>query len=193
MYLYDHVAHEQLTAALTEPPLAPRALSDTPPCSWLSRAATLPSVRLADPARLLLTDFHQESPCTVSEHRTIDEALGDMVRLGVRALLVIRDERLSGLITSYDIQGERPLQFLQQSTFLCHEEIEVGHIMTPWSELRVLAWQTVEHARVWSLVKAFEHSEVTHLLVIETAQDRSEHVRGLISRSRLVRQLGKSS
>ena len=192
MYLYDHVAHEQLTTALIEPPLAPRAPSDTPPCSWLSRAATLPSVRLADPARLLMTDFHQESPCTVSEHRTIDEALRDMIHLGVRALLVIRDERLSGLITSYDIQGKRPLQFLQQSTFTRHEEIEVGHIMTPWSDLRVLAWPTVERARVWNLVKAFEHSEATHLLVIETAQDRSERVRGLISRIRLVRQLGKS-
>ena len=192
MYLYDHVAHDQLTTRLTAPPLAPCAPPDAPLCSWLSRAATLPSVRLADPARLLMTDFHQESPCTVSEHHTIDEALRDMIRLSVRALLVIRDERLSGLITSYDIQDERPLQFLQQSTFIRHEEIEVGHIMTPWSDLRALAWPMVEHARVWNLVKAFEHSEATHLLVIETAPDRSERVRGLISRSRLVRQLGKS-
>ena len=192
MYLYDRLAHEQLTTALTDPPLAPRALPDAPLCSWLSHAATLPSVRLADPARVLMTDFHHEAPCTVSEHRTIDEALRDMIRLSVRALLVIRDERLSGLITSYDIQGERPLQFLHQSTCTRHEEIEVGHIMTPWSDLRVLAWPAVEHARVWNLVKAFEHSEATHLLVIETAQGQRERVRGLISRSRLARQLGKS-
>lgn len=192
MYLHDRLAHEQLTTALAEPPLAPRAAPGTPPCSWLSRAATLPSVQLADPARVLMTDFHQESPCTVSEHRTIDEALRDMIRLSVRALLVIRDERLRGLITSYDIQGERPLQFLQQSTCTRHEEIEVGHIMTPWSELRVFAWPTIERARVWSLVKAFEDSDATHLLVIETTPDRCERVRGLISRSRLARQLGKS-
>ena len=37
-----------------------------------------------------------------------------MIRFGVRALLVVRDQRTMGLITSYDIQGERPLQFLQE-------------------------------------------------------------------------------
>ena len=63
----------------------------------------------SDPAIHALTDFTREHPVTVDEERQIDDALGDMIHLGVRAMLVMREQRIVGLITSYDIQGERPL------------------------------------------------------------------------------------
>src|ERR1700733_8446960 len=78
---------------------------------------------LNDPAILAVTDFTREHPATVDEERQIDDALADMVRLGVRALLVVREQRIIGLITSYDIQGERPLQFLQTSNYTRHQDI----------------------------------------------------------------------
>src|SRR5580658_5233514 len=84
-----------------------------------------------DPAIHAITDFTREHPVTVDEERQIDAALEDMIRVGVRALLVVRDQRIVGLITSYDIQGERPLQFLQTSNYSRHQDIRVGHIMTP--------------------------------------------------------------
>src|SRR3984957_11977698 len=71
----------------------------------------------SDPAIHAITDFTREHPVTVDEERQIDAALEDMIRLGVRAMLVVREQRIVGLITSYDIQGERPLQFLQSSTY----------------------------------------------------------------------------
>ncbi|MHB1539810.1 MAG: CBS domain-containing protein [Steroidobacteraceae bacterium] len=150
-------------------------------------------MRLTDPALLLMTDFRQTLPLTVSKHRPLDEALADMMRFGVRALFVVHDDLLVGFITSYDIQGERPLQFLQQSTFTRHEDIEVGHIMTPWDALPVLEWPTVEAARVCDLLAVFERNSLTYLVVVETAADRCERVRGLFSRSHLLRQLGASS
>src|SRR5438552_5494808 len=66
-----------------------------------------------DPAIHAVTDFTREHPATIDEERQIDDALEDMIRIGVRALLVVREQRVVGLITSYDIQGEKPLQFLQ--------------------------------------------------------------------------------
>lgn len=174
-------------------PLLSPARLHCPPRNSRSPAPDLPLVRLADPARLLMTDFQHEPVFTVTADRPIDEALSDMMRFGVRALLVIHDDLLVGLITSYDIQGERPLQFLQQSTFTRHEEIEVGHIMTPWSELPVVEWSTVEVARVSDILKVFERTALTHLVVAEVARDRCERVRGILSRSRLVRQLGATS
>src|SRR5487761_1913324 len=59
-----------------------------------------------DPAVLAITDFTREHPITVEEDRQIDAALEDMIRFGVRALLVVRERRIVGLLTSYDIQGE---------------------------------------------------------------------------------------
>src|ERR1700721_3700707 len=76
-----------------------------------------------DPAIYAITDFTREHPVTVDEERQIDDALHDMIHLGVRAMLVLREQRIVGLITSYDIQGERPLQFLQQSNYTRHHEI----------------------------------------------------------------------
>src|SRR5271163_3121053 len=96
-----------------------------------------------DPAIHAITDFTREHPVTVDEERQIDAALEDMIRVGVRALLVTRDQRIVGLVTSYDIQGERPLQFLQTSNYSRHQDIRVGHIMTPWDSLLAVDWDSI--------------------------------------------------
>ena len=143
-----------------------------------------------DPAIHAITDFTREHPATVDEERQIDAALEDMIRLGVRALLVVREQRIVGLITSYDIQGERPLQFLQSSTYTRHQDIRVGHIMTPWDKLLAVDWESVQSARAGDLLHVLEEAEMTHLLVIERGKkSASPIVRALISRARLARQL----
>jgi CBS domain-containing protein len=112
------------------------------------------------------------------------------VRLGVRALLVVRDRRVVGLITSYDIQGERPLQFLQSSTYSQHRDIRVGHIMTPWEDLQAVDWEHLQSARAGDLLNVLEDAGVTHLLVVDAAKSHEAPiVRALVSRARLSRQL----
>jgi CBS domain-containing protein len=143
-----------------------------------------------DPAIYAITDFKRDYPMTVDAERQIDDALGDMIRLGVRALLVAKEQRLVGLITSYDIQGERPIQFLQSSNYSRHLDIRVVHVMTPWDELMVLDWEELEAARAAELLMLFEQTNLTHLLVIEgNRKAGSSTVRALASRARLVRQL----
>ena len=160
--------------------LAPRTAGDGTP------------IDPADPAILAITDFTRETPITVDEDRPIDAALEDMVRFGVRALLVLRDRRIAGLITSYDIQGERPLQFLQNSTYEHHRDVRVGHIMTPWNELLALDWDAVRHARAGTLLETLRQVGRTHLLLIERGADRRSLVRGLASRARFERQVRAS-
>ena len=143
-----------------------------------------------DPAILAITDFTREYPVTVDEDRQIDDALGDMIHLGVRAMLVMREQRIVGLITSYDIQGERPLQFLQTSNYSRHQEICVGHIMTPWDKLLAVDWESIQAARAGDLLQALEEAGLTHLLVIERgAKNTTPIVRAMVSRARLARQL----
>src|SRR6202789_2523339 len=121
----------------------------------------------SDPAIHAITDFTREHPVTVDEERQIDAALDDMIRLGVRALLVVREQRIVGLITSYDIQGERPLQFLQTSNYSRHQDICVGHIMTPWDKLLAVDWESIQAARAGDLLQVLEEAGLTHLGGVE--------------------------
>ncbi|HUX72573.1 MAG TPA: CBS domain-containing protein [Steroidobacteraceae bacterium] len=142
-----------------------------------------------DPATLAVTDFTREHPITVDEERQIDAALQDMIRFGVRALLVLRERRIVGLITSYDIQGERPLQFLQNSNYEHHRDVRVGHIMTPWPDLLAVDWRAVQSARAGELYDVLRHAGLSHLLVVEKRGDDALVVRALVSHARLERQL----
>ena len=144
----------------------------------------------SDPAIHAVTDFTREHPVTVGEERQIDDALGDMIHLGVRAMLVMREQRIVGIITSYDIQGERPLQFLQTSNYSRHQDICVGHIMTPWDKLLAVDWEGIQAARAGDLLQVLEEAGLTHLLVVERgAKNATPIVRAMVSRARLARQL----
>ncbi len=143
-----------------------------------------------DPAILAVTDFTREHPVTIDPERQIDDALDDMIRMGVRALLVDKDQRILGLITSYDIQGERPLQFLQSSTYSHHRDIRVAHIMTPWHALTAINWETLQTMRAGDLLQVLDHAGLTHIIVVEADRIGSSCVvRALVSRARLIRQL----
>ena len=155
----------------------------------LRPATTLPSVKATDAATHVMTDFAHERPITVNEQRRIDDALEDMICFGVRALLVVRGDQVTGLITSYDIQGERPLQFLQSSTYTRHDEIQVAHVMTPLERVPALDWEEVREASVAEIAEVFSGTAATHLIVLESGVKGAVLVRGLISRTRLGRQL----
>lgn len=148
-----------------------------------------PALRPTDPATAAITDFTHDHPVTVDPERSIDDALADMIHLGVRALLVEHEHQLVGLITSYDIQGEKPMQFLLSSTFHRHEDLRVAHIMTPWDRLQALEWRALESACAADLLHVFEATGLTHLIVIEAQEPGRTTVRGLASRARLLRQL----
>lgn len=152
------------------------------------------SLKLDDPAILVMTDFGHQHAVTVDENRHIDDALQDMIHGGVRALLVVRDEKVTGLVTSYDIQGERPVLFLRSSRCIhptcLHRDILVGDIMTPWAELKTLPFEDVRAAPVESVARVFRSTDLMHVLVVESIPGAGTTVRGVFSRTRLERQLG---
>jgi CBS domain-containing protein len=143
-----------------------------------------------DPAIYAMTDFTREHPMTVDADRQIDDALNDMIRGGVRALLVYENHHIVGLVTSYDIQGERPMQFLQSSTYTRHGDLRVAHVMTPWQDLLALDWEEIQALRAGDLLRVFEETGLTHIVVVEHDRHHSPAtVRALVSRARLERQL----
>jgi len=142
-----------------------------------------------DPAVHAMTDFTSKFAITVAPDRQIDAALADMMRLSVRAMLVVRAESVVGLITSYDIEGPRAARFAERPQATRREDITVGDIMTEWEDLPTLDFGTVQTARISDLLEIFAGVGVMHLLVVESDERGAEVVRGLISRSRIERQL----
>jgi CBS domain-containing protein len=151
-----------------------------------------------DAATYALTDFHRESPISVPADRPIDEAFGDMNRLGIHALLVTRsepggEERMLGLLTSYRIKQRRADARRLPPELRAHGALSVGEIMTPWHELALLKYASLEYLRVIELAKMFQGSGLTHVLVVEADGDDSLVARGLISRAAIAICLGRSS
>jgi|SRR5580658_117148 CBS domain-containing protein len=141
-----------------------------------------------DSALRAMTDFTSKFAITVEPERQIDAALADMARLSVRAMLVVRRESVVGLITSYNIEGRRAERFAEQYQ-VAREHIRVGDIMTEWEDLPTLDWHTLQTARISDLLEIFKGIGVMHLLVIQSDERGAEVLRGLISRSRIERQL----
>jgi CBS domain-containing protein len=157
----------------------------------LPRRATTPSshIQLYDPAVTVMNDFSRQHPVTVDEDRPIGVALADMARLGVRSMLVVNELNVVGLITSYDIEGERPIQYIQQFHDVRRNDVQVGQIMTRWHDLVTLNWSEVRSARVIDVLQALRDADLMHLLVVEHEGNGTTSVRGLFSRSRIERQL----
>lgn len=148
----------------------------------------------SDPATLAMTDFQEYDVVTVHKSRPIDGALQDMMYRGVRALFVTDDSNnVTGLVSSYDIQGEKPLRFLQ-SAARAHDiqgrnDILTAHIMTPLSDLRVLSIEEINNATLGDLVNSFEEFCLTHIVVVDKPRD-TWRIRGIVSAARLQRILG---
>ena len=96
----------------------------------------------------------------MDEDRQIGAALSDMARLGVRSLLVVNELNVVGFITSYDIEGERPIQYIQQFHDVRRNEVQVGQVMTRWHDLVTLNWSAVRTARVIDVLQALR--DTTH-------------------------------
>jgi CBS domain-containing protein len=157
----------------------------------MRRLLAAPDLRLRDPALHAMTDFTRRVPISVGPERQIDEALSDMMRFGVRALLVQSGDSILGLITACDILGQRPASFAARSAGIRREHICVRDIMTQWGDMPTVDWSTMQTARVRDLIEIFDGIGVSHLLVVEGDDRGVPVVRGLISRARIERRLSQ--
>jgi CBS domain-containing protein len=148
-----------------------------------------------DSAFCALTDFRRDYLITVEADGSIDDALADMNRLGVHALLVTRQEsggieqQVVGLITYYDIERSRPHRYPQAIIPSEGRIIRVTDVMTPWNELTLVNYESLETLTASDVYEMFQGTGLTHLLVIENHGDESAVARGLLSRATLAKRL----
>ena len=148
-----------------------------------------------DSAFCALTDFRSEYPITVDTGTSIDDALADMNRLSVHALLATRDRteevdpQVVGLITAYDIERERPHSSSRKTSLKPRKRVTVGEVMTPRNELSLVNYESLQTLTALDLYEMFQGTGLTHLLVVEMHGDDSAIARGLLSRAALTKRL----
>jgi CBS-domain-containing membrane protein len=162
------------------------------PGTQIRRPPVVPrEYRLDTPALGFMTDFSRVQPVTVEPNTTIDRALSRMKYRGVRMLLVTdAEERLLGLLTSRDIQGEHPVEIAELQR-IPRSEIQVHQIMMPLEQTPVLNLVSVRNAQIGQIIATLRELETRHVLVVEVdPQTKRQTVCGLFSATQVAKQLG---
>lgn len=144
----------------------------------------------SSPATSVMTDLTIIKPIQIKHNALIDAINEKMISSGVRLLFINGIEgNLIGLITSFDILGEKPLKFIQENGGR-HDEIEASDIMTPITKFECISFDEIEKATVADIVDALENSRRHHMLIVDNSGE-SSYIRGLISASHVARVLGR--
>ncbi len=148
-------------------------------------------VTLEDPALEVMTDFRHVRAITVPPSASMDYAYQRMRTDGVRLLLVEERNEVVGLITSTDIEGDKPVRLVHDRG-LRRDEITVGDIMTPRERLEVIPIEAVQGAHVGHVVATLKAVGRQHAIVVDRDAQGRQRVRGLFAVSQLNRQLGSA-
>jgi len=145
-----------------------------------------------DPALSVMTDFRERASVTVAETATIDDAIEHMKHNGVRCAFAIDEARrvVVGLITAYDIMGEKPMRHMQDTGSPRHR-VQVREIMQGVTEWRVADIKDIEQATVAAVSHLFDATRLTHIPVMETGDRGEQRLRGLLSGAKVRRLLSR--
>jgi CBS-domain-containing membrane protein len=148
------------------------------------------------PATLAMTDFRSAPVVTTMFNTSIDDALNQMKLSGARfAFVVAADRKLVGAITSYDIHGEKPVQYMLSvgcsETTCAWRDVQVENIMVPVEKWYVLEFSQVAAMKVGQVAALVAEAGLRYIVVVEPAADSgARQVRGLFSAARLQMLLG---
>ena len=144
-----------------------------------------------DPAMVVMTDLKKVIAFQIESSASIDAINNKMMACGVR-LLFVHDtqDNLVGLITSSDIQGEKPLLYVTQNGGT-RDDIGAQELMTPLAKLEGFPLEEVKKSRVADIANALKECQRHHMLVLEN-REGDQFIRGIFSATQLSRQLGTS-
>jgi CBS-domain-containing membrane protein len=152
-----------------------------------------------DPAAHAMTDFRNGPMITTPASTSIELALQQMKLSGARFSFVVDDRGvLVGSVTSYDIQGEKPIRFMQSMdcshTSCAWRDVTVENIMEPVAEWQVLDHAAVARLTIGEVAALISEAGRRYLVVVEPLKSgEAWQVRGLFSKARIQMLLGTTS
>lgn len=148
-------------------------------------------VTLDDPALSVMTDLSQVTAYTTELTTPLNKALENMIKRGVRLLLVRdADGHIVGLITSRDIEGEKPARILAKAGG-AWTDLLVADIMTLKPKLDVLLMTEVQNAKVGDIIATLRQVNRQHAMAVDINPENGKlAVRGIFSLSQIGLLLG---
>lgn len=148
-------------------------------------------VTLDSPALAVMTDLTHVKAATVAPAVSLRQAEQTMVYQGVRMLFVVSEmPAVEGLITTTDLQGERPMRLVHERN-AHYDELSVADVMTPLAALDAIDHDRIRTATVGDAIATLQRFGRNHLLVVQDATASTpRRIRGVISRAQIERQLG---
>ncbi len=155
----------------------------------------IPRIALRAAGIEVMTDFDRSPAVTVDAGRQIDEALLLMKDAGVRSAIVVdADSGILGLVTAYDILGDKPLRYLDSvgcTLRTCgRADVVVSDIMEPVARWLVIDVQVLASYSVGDVVATFRRTGRTHIPVLERTASGSDRLRGILSAAEVERATG---
>lgn len=146
-----------------------------------------------DPALSVMTDFRERTSITIADTATVDDALEHMRHTGVRCAFAIDAPKrlVLGLITAYDILGEKPMQYMLTRS-MRRREVLVRDVMTEISSWAVVDIKQIERASVAAVANMLAANRLTHIPVMETGENGEQRLRGLLSAAKVRRLLTRA-
>jgi len=156
------------------------------------KARAVERVTLDSPALLVMTDLELVRAATVRPDETLLMAREHMIHQGVRLLFVVSElPCVDGLITTTDLDGERPMQVIARRG-VRYNDLVVADVMSPLATLDAVGMDDLRRATVAKVVATIRHLGRRHMLVVDHGQDGQTPVlRGVISQTQIERQLGQ--
>ncbi|MEX8498228.1 MAG: CBS domain-containing protein [Leptothrix ochracea] len=150
-------------------------------------------VTLDSPGTEVMTDLTKVKAATIQPGTSLVQAKQMMIYQGVRLLFVVENMPcVEGLITSTDLEGDRPMRAAGRREVL-FDELVVSDVMSPLSELDVIDYDDLSHSKVSKVIATLKHLGRHHLLVVQKATPQSAaRIRGVVSQTQIERQLGHS-
>jgi len=133
-------------------------------------------------------DYMIESPLTVRPDMRASAAIAMMRDASTSAALVtqeLRDgryDRVIGLVTSQKLQHGLLGRW--------EPELLVGDEMYPWQDVSIVNAASVRSLTVDQMYDTFRGTGLTHVVVVDNAEDSHRYVIGLLSRAALAERLG---
>jgi CBS domain-containing protein len=153
----------------------------------------------AEPASLVMTDFRTGPMITTAVSASIELALQQMKLSGARFAFVVDGHgALVGSVTSYDIQGEKPIRYMQSidgsHTTTAWRDVTVENIMEPLPHWQVLHHADVARLTIGDVAELMSDVGLRYLVVVERPKDNDNfQVRGLFSGARIQVPLGTAA
>jgi CBS domain-containing protein len=147
------------------------------------------NVSASDPAEAVMTDLRKVASASIRPEASIERAHQMMIQRGVRMLIVATDDGLiSGVITSNDILGEKPV-LVAQKQGIKRGELKVRDIMIHTDHVQVLHMSDVSKSEVGSVIATLKHAGRAHALVVDQVNGKLALV-GIFSANQIARQMG---